>query len=65
MVRIIGMVADVTERKLAEEGLSKVGGRPIEAHEKERTWIARKCHDDISQQLALYANNLALLSRRP
>ncbi|MFI5072107.1 MAG: PAS domain S-box protein [Terriglobales bacterium] len=61
MVRMIGMVADVTERKLAEEALSRVGGRLIEAHEEERTWIARELHDDIGQQLALLANNLALI----
>ena len=63
MVRMVGMVADVTERKLAEETLSKVGGRLIEAHEEERTWIARELHDDIGQQLALLANNLALMEQ--
>jgi PAS domain S-box-containing protein len=63
MVRMIGMIADITERKLAEEALSKVGGRLIEAHEVERTWIARELHDDIGQQLALLANNLALMEQ--
>jgi PAS domain S-box-containing protein len=63
MVRMIGMVADVTERKLAEEALSKVDGRLIEAQEEERTWIARELHDDIGQQLALLANNLALMEQ--
>ena len=65
MVRMIGMVADITERKLAEEALSKVGGRLIEAHEEERTWIARELHDDISQQLALLTNSLELMEQDP
>jgi PAS domain S-box-containing protein len=65
MVRMIGMVADITERKLAEEALSKVGGRLIEAHEVERAWIARELHDDIGQQLALLANNLELMEKDP
>jgi PAS domain S-box-containing protein len=58
MVRMIGMVADVTERKLAEEALSRVGGRLIEAHEEERSRIARDLHDDIGQRLALLINDL-------
>jgi len=37
----IGSAIDITERKLAEEALSMVGRRLIEAHEEERTWIAR------------------------
>jgi PAS domain S-box-containing protein len=58
MVRMIGMVADVTERKLAEEALSKIGGRLIEAHEEERSRIARDLHDDIGQRLALLINDV-------
>ena len=56
--RMVGMVADITERKVAEEALSKVGGRLIEAHEEERSRIARDLHDDIGQRLALLANHL-------
>jgi PAS domain S-box-containing protein len=63
IVGLRGTTQDITERKLAEEALSKVGGRLIEAHEEERTWIARELHDDIGQQLALLANNLALMEQ--
>jgi signal transduction histidine kinase len=65
ILRMVGMVADITERKLAEEALSKISGRLIEAHEEERTWIARELHDDIGQQLALLANNLELMEQDP
>jgi PAS domain S-box-containing protein len=65
MVRMIGMVADVTARKLAEEALSKVGGRLIEAQEDERRWIARELHDDINQRLALLANDLEKMEQDP
>jgi len=53
LLRMIGMVADITQRKLADEALAGVGGRLIEAQEQERTRIARELHDDIGQRLAL------------
>ena len=56
--RIIGMVADVTERKLAEEALSSVSRRLIEAQEQERARIARELHDDLSQRMALLSISL-------
>jgi len=59
----IGSCLDVTERKLAEEALSSVSRKLIEAHEEERTWIARELHDDINQRLALLAVNLDILNR--
>jgi signal transduction histidine kinase len=53
-VGFIGSCIDVTERKQAELTLSGVNRRLIEAHEQERTWIARELHDDINQRLACY-----------
>jgi PAS domain S-box-containing protein len=54
----IGSATDVTGRKLAEESLADVGRKLIEAHEEERTWIARELHDDVNQRMALLANEL-------
>ena len=56
---------DITERKLAEEALSKMSQRLIEAHEEERTWIARELHDDINQRVALLAVDLERLKQNP
>jgi PAS domain S-box-containing protein len=58
----IGSAIDVTEQKLAEEALSNVNRRLIEAHEGERTRIARELHDDINQRLALLSVNLSNLN---
>lgn len=57
------IVRDLTERKQAEDALSNVSRRLIEAHEEERTWIARELHDDINQRIALLAVNLEVLKR--
>ena len=54
----IGSCLDITDRKLAEDALASVGRRLIEAHEEERTWIARELHDDIAQRVALLAVEL-------
>ena len=59
----IGSAADVTERKRAEEALSTVSRRLIEAQEEERTWIARELHDDINQRIAMVSINLESLRR--
>lgn len=61
--RTIGMVADVTERKLAEEAVSSVSRRLIEAQEQERARIARELHDDLSQMMALLQIGLTKLEQ--
>jgi PAS domain S-box-containing protein len=54
----IGSCIDVTERKQAEEALASIGRRLIEAHEEERTWIARELHDDFNQRIAMLTIDL-------
>jgi PAS domain S-box-containing protein len=60
----IGCAIDVTARKEAEEALSSVSRRLIEAHEEERTWIARELHDDINQRIALLSVQLLALKQK-
>jgi PAS domain S-box-containing protein len=54
----IGSCIDITEQKLAEETLSSISRKLIEAQEQERTWIAREMHDDINQRLSVAAMEL-------
>jgi PAS domain S-box-containing protein len=61
----IGSCIDVTEHKLAEEALSSVSRKLIEAHEEERTRIARELHDDVNQRLALLEIDLEELGLNP
>ena len=59
----IGSAVDVTERKLADEALSTVTQRLIEAQEDERARLARELHDDVNQQLVLLNMRLDGLAR--
>ena len=61
--RMLGMAVDVTERKLADDALSTVSRRLIEAHEEERAWLAREFHDDVNQRLALLAVTMDVVKR--
>ena len=56
--RIIGVSLDITQRKQADEALSGMTRKLIEAQEQERTRIARDLHDDIAQRLALLTIDL-------
>jgi PAS domain S-box-containing protein len=59
----IGSAADITDQKLAQEALEKIGGKLIEAQEEERSRIARELHDDICQRLALLSMELEQANR--
>ena len=63
LVRMVGMVADITQRKQAEEVLSGMSGKLIEAQERERVRIARDLHDDVAQRLALLTVGLEQLQQ--
>jgi PAS domain S-box-containing protein len=58
----IGSAIDVTDRKEAEQALTTVSGRLIEAQDAERRRIARELHDDISQRFALLSIELQRLA---
>jgi PAS domain S-box-containing protein len=59
----IGSAHDVTDQKMAQEALETVGGRLLEAQEKERSRIARELHDDICQRLSLLSLELEQANR--
>jgi len=61
----IGSCIDVTQHKLAEEALSGLSRKLMEAHEQERTWIARELHDDIGQRVAVLTIELERLGQAP
>jgi len=65
MLRVIGMIADITDLKRSEEALSRMTRKLIEAQEQERARIGRELHDDINQRLALLPMELEQLKENP
>jgi signal transduction histidine kinase len=59
---LVRQAADLIERTQAEEALSTVSQRLIEAQESERAHIARELHDDINQRLSLLSSRLGALA---
>jgi PAS domain S-box-containing protein len=59
----VGSAVDITDQKMAQEALEKIGGKLIEAQEEERSRIARELHDDICQRLALLSMELEQVNR--
>src|SRR5262249_49907725 len=51
---------DITERKRAEQSLTNMNRKLIEAQEQERTRIGRELHDDINQRLALLVTEMEI-----
>ena len=61
-----GSAVDVTEHKLAREALSNLSQKLMQAHEEERSRIARELHDDVCQQVAALRMQLEeLVDRLP
>jgi signal transduction histidine kinase len=65
MLRIVGMIADITERRLAETVLADMSRKLFEAQEKERARIGRELHDDVVQRLALLSIELEAVQQVP
>jgi len=61
LLRVIGMVMDVTTVKRAEEALADMTRKLIESQEQERSRIGRELHDDINQRLAMLSVELEQL----
>src|SRR5215469_4894687 len=65
LLRVIGMVADITDLKRAEEALAGMTRKLIDSQEQERAWIGRELHDDINQRLAMLSLELEQLRENP
>lgn len=65
MLRVIGMVADITDFKRAEEALAGMTGKLIQSQEQERARIGRELHDDVNQRLAIVSIELEELRQNP
>jgi signal transduction histidine kinase len=62
---VFAFVEEITKRKLAEEALSGVSRKLIEAQENERTRIGRDLHDHIGQRISLLAVELHQIKDAP
>jgi PAS domain S-box-containing protein len=65
VVRWFGTNTDVTELRNAQEALSQMSQKLVQAMEQERARIARELHDDIGQRLAMLAIELEGLQDNP
>jgi PAS domain S-box-containing protein len=63
--RVACILHDMTDRKRAEDALSAMTRKLIEAQEQERSRIGRELHDDINQRLGMLAIKLEQLRNNP
>jgi PAS domain S-box-containing protein len=63
--RVVCISHDITDRKRAEEMVSSMTRKLIEAQEQERARIGRELHDDINQRLGMLALQLERLLDDP
>ena len=61
--KVLVSVINITERKLAEEQLSRLTNKVIQAREEERKTLAVKLHDLVAQDLGAAQFNLKLIRR--
>ena len=61
-LRLVGVVADITERKMLEQEAEELSERLVTLQEEERQRIAQELHDSTAQHLV--AANLNLMSLR-
>jgi PAS domain S-box-containing protein len=61
----VAEILDVTSRKEAEDALSAMTRKLIEAQEQERARIGRELHDDINQRLAMLSVELEQMQLAP
>jgi PAS domain S-box-containing protein len=64
LVRVVGIAANITDRKRAEQAVLELSGRLLNAQEEERCRVARELHDDIGQDLAVLALQIQQLATR-
>jgi PAS domain S-box-containing protein len=64
LVRVVGIAANITDRKRTEQAVMELSGRLLNAQEEERSRVARELHDDIGQDLAVLALQIQQLATR-
>ena len=64
LVRVVGIAANITDRKRTEHAVLELSGRLLNAQEEERRRVALELHDDIGQELAVLAVQIQQLATR-